>query len=140
MWHALRAELAYAQSYLFGGLGIAVGVVALVSGVFYAVGEDGPPAHAAAAIRGLLLIIAPMVVCFVVQAYRSEEHRARLLLAGPLTRGVDAHARLADLDDVARQKLSTLLDLPAVDLGAVRAVEVLDEQGVIVPREHAVLA
>jgi hypothetical protein len=83
MWHALRAELAYARPYLFGGLGIAAGVVVLVSAIFYSAG--GPPPHAAAAIRGLFLIIAAMVVCFIVQAYRNEERRVRLLLVGPLT-------------------------------------------------------
>jgi hypothetical protein len=83
MWHALRAELAYARPYLFGGLGIAAGIVVLVSVIWYAVG--GPPPHAAAAVRGLFPILASMVVCFIVQAYRNEERRARLLLAGPLT-------------------------------------------------------
>jgi hypothetical protein len=85
MWHALRAELAYSRPYLLGGLGLAVGVVVIVSLVFFAVGDDGPPSHAAAGIRGMFLMMAPVVVGFIVQAYRSEERRARLLLAGPLT-------------------------------------------------------
>ncbi len=83
MWHALRAELAYARPYLFGGLGIAIGVVVLVSAVFTIAG--GPPPHVATAIYGLFLIIAPMVVCFIIQSFRNEERRTRLLLAGPLT-------------------------------------------------------
>lgn len=85
MWHALRAELAYFRPWLLGGLGMAAGVVVLVSVIFFAVGAGGPPSHAAAGIRGMFLIMAPMVVCFIAQAYRSEERRARLLLAGPLT-------------------------------------------------------
>ena len=85
MWHALRAELAYSRPWLLGGLGLAAGVVIIVSVVFLAVGDDGPPSHAAAGIRGMFLIMAPMVVGFIAQAYRSEERRARLLLAGPLT-------------------------------------------------------
>lgn len=85
MWHALRAELAYFQPWLFGGLGIAVGVVIIVSVVFFLVGEEGPPSHAAAGIRGMFLIMAPVVVGFIAQSYRSEERRTRLLLAGPLT-------------------------------------------------------
>jgi len=85
MWHALRAELAYQREYLLGGLGMAVGVVIIVSVVFFAVGEDGPPSHAAAGIRGMFLIMAPLIVGFIAQSFRSEERRARLLLAGPLT-------------------------------------------------------
>jgi len=85
MWHALRAELAYSRPWLLGGMGIAVGVVIIVSVVFYAVGDDGPPSHVAAGIRGMFLIMAPMIVGFVIQTLRSEERRARLLLAGPLT-------------------------------------------------------
>jgi hypothetical protein len=85
MWHALRAELAYSRPYLLGGLGIAVGVVFIVSLVFFAVGDDGPPSHVTAGIRGMFLIMAPVVVGSIVQALRSEERRARLLMAGPLT-------------------------------------------------------
>lgn len=85
MWHALRAELAYFRPWLLGGLGIAAGVVLMVSVIFYAVGDEGPPSHAAAGIRGMFVIMAPLIVGFIAQAYRSEEHRARLLLAGPLT-------------------------------------------------------
>ena len=85
MWHALRAELAYFRPWLFGGLGLATGVVAIVTLVFFAVGDDGPPSHAAAGIRAMLLIMAPVIVGFIVQGYRAEEQRVRLLLAGPLT-------------------------------------------------------
>ena len=85
MWHTLRAELAYSRPYLLGGLGLAAGVVLIVSVVFQLVGEDGPPGPAAAGIRGMFLMMAPLVVGFIAQAYRSEERRARLLLAGPLT-------------------------------------------------------
>ena len=85
MWHALRAELSYSLPFILGGLGIAVGVVIIISVVFYVVGEDGPPIHAAAGLRGMFLIMAPMIVGFITQTYRSEERRARLLLAGPVT-------------------------------------------------------
>jgi uncharacterized membrane protein len=64
---------------------MAVGVVLLVSAIFFAVGDDGPPSHAAAGIRGMFLIMAPMIVGFVAQGLRTEERRERLLLAGPLT-------------------------------------------------------
>jgi hypothetical protein len=85
MWHALRAEIDYFWPWLLGGLGIAVGVVAIVSVVFWVVGADGPPSHVTAGIRGMFLIMAPMIVGFITQVYRSEERRTRLLLAGPLT-------------------------------------------------------
>lgn len=85
MWQALRAELAYSRPYLLGGLGLAAGVAIMVSVVFYAVGEEGPPPHAAAGIRGMFLIMAPMIVGFIMQSFRFEERRARLFLAGPLT-------------------------------------------------------
>jgi hypothetical protein len=84
MWHALRAELAYFRPWLLGGLGIAAGVVIIISVVFQLVGDDGPPSHVAAGLRGFFPIIAGMVVGFIAQSYRSEERRARLLLAGPL--------------------------------------------------------
>jgi len=85
MWNALRTEIAYNRPWLLGGLGLAVGVVIIVSVVFFAVGEEGPPSHAAAGIRGMFLFMAPLIVGFIIQTYRSEERRARLLLAGPLT-------------------------------------------------------
>jgi hypothetical protein len=85
MWHALKAELAYFRPWLFGGLGIAAGVITIISVVFFLVGDDGPPSHVAAGLRGFFFMIAGMVVGFISQSYISEERRARLLLAGPLT-------------------------------------------------------
>lgn len=85
MWHALRAELAYYRSYLLGGFGLAIGIVGLVSLIFFAVGDDAPPRHVADGIRAMFLIMAPLIVGFVAQALRYEERRDRLLLAGPLT-------------------------------------------------------
>jgi hypothetical protein len=92
MWHALRAELAYYRSYLLGGLGLAVGVAALVSAVFWAVGQDGPPSSAASGIRAMFFIMAPLIVGYVAQGLRPEERRERLLLATPLTPGQIAGA------------------------------------------------
>jgi hypothetical protein len=85
MWQALRAEIAYFRTWLLGGFGIAAGVVVIISVVFYVVGKEGPPSHAAAGIRGMFMIMGPMIVSFIIQTFRSEERRARLLLAGPLT-------------------------------------------------------
>jgi len=85
MWHALRTELAYSRSYLLGGLGLALGVAALITGIFQSLGDQSPPSHAVAGIRGMFMIMAPLIVGFIVQAYRAEERRSRLLLAGPLT-------------------------------------------------------
>ncbi|MCP4903321.1 MAG: hypothetical protein GY906_40685 [bacterium] len=84
MWHALRAELAYSRPFLLGGLGIATGVATLLTVVFVAVGDDGPPDHVTSGLRGVFLIMAPMIVGFITQSYRFEERRARLLLSGPL--------------------------------------------------------
>lgn len=84
MWHALRCELAYSRPWILGALAIAAGVVAIVSAVFAFVG-DGPPGHVVAWLRAFFPIIAGMVVGFIVQGYRAEEHRSRLLLAGPFT-------------------------------------------------------
>lgn len=82
MWHALRAELAYSRPWLLGGLGIATFVVVLLSVLirFFETGE-GPPVFVVA----IFPVIAGMVVSFIVQGYRVEERRARLLLAGPFT-------------------------------------------------------
>jgi len=85
MWRTLRAELSYSRPWLLGGLGVALGVVLLVSAIFVAIGDDGPPREAAAGIRAMFLIMAPLIVGFMVQTYRSEERRARLFLAGPIT-------------------------------------------------------
>ena len=94
MWHALRAELLYYRSYLLGGFGLAIGVVIMMSLIFFAVCDEGPPAHAAAGIRGMFLIMAPMIVGFVALGLRPEEKRDRLLLAGPVTPGQIAGARV----------------------------------------------
>lgn len=85
MWRVLKAELIYMRAFLLGGFAIAGGVVVIISVVFYAVGEEGPPSHAAAALRAMFLMMAPMIVGFIAQGLRSEERRARLLLSGPLT-------------------------------------------------------
>jgi len=82
MLHALRAELAYFRPWLFGGLGIAAGVGALLMAIIWLVpGADGTPGF----LPEMFLIIAGMVVAFIAQSYRWEERRSRLLLAGPLT-------------------------------------------------------
>jgi hypothetical protein len=83
MWHALRAELAYLRPSLLGSLGIALLATTIMTTINAVVG--GPPAFAAAAIRGMFWMMAPLIVAFVVQAYRTQERRTRLLLAGPLT-------------------------------------------------------
>ena len=82
MWHALRAELAYSLPWLLGGLGIAVGVGGLLTGIIWFVpGADDVPGF----LPEMFLIIAGMVVSFIAQSYRREERRSRLLMAGALT-------------------------------------------------------
>ena len=82
MWHALRAELVYFRLFLLGGLGIATGVVLLMSVLIrFSSDADGPPAFVVA----MFPVIAGMVVSFIAGSYRIEEHRARLLLSGALT-------------------------------------------------------
>ena len=83
MWHALRAELVYFRNYLFGSLGIALGVALLLSVILMF--DDGPPDFAADGLRGMFLILGPMIVGFIMQGLRSEERRSRLLLMGPIT-------------------------------------------------------
>ena len=85
MWHALKAELAYSRRWLLGGFGIAVANAVLVSVIFGLVGDKGPPTFVATGLRGMFLIMAPLVVSFTVQSFRIEERRARLLLSGSLT-------------------------------------------------------
>lgn len=82
MWHALKAELLYFRPWLFGGLGIASGIVLLMSVLMRFSGDDeGPPTFLVA----MFPIIAGMVVSFIAGSYRVEERRARLLLSGALT-------------------------------------------------------
>jgi hypothetical protein len=84
MWRALKAELIYSWPWIFGGLGIAAFVVVLLSVLVRFLEEgEGPPSFVVA----MFPIIAGMVVSFVVQGYRVEERRSRMLLAGPLTPG-----------------------------------------------------
>lgn len=85
MLRALRVELAYCRPWLLGGLGIAAGVVVLISVVFSTVGKDGPPAAAGSGMRGMFLIMTPIIVGYIAQATLAAERRARLLLAGSVT-------------------------------------------------------
>ena len=103
MLRALRAELTYFLPWLLGGLGIAAFVSSLLIVLTVFVNDsDGVPGF----VVGMFPIIAGMVVAFIAQSYRSEERRARLLLAGPTT---------------PRQLAGVLVLLPAcfVGLGAV---------------------
>jgi hypothetical protein len=82
MWRALKTELVYFLPWLLGGLGIAAFVSILLSFLVRFLEEgDGPPSF----VITMFPIIAGMVVAFIAQGYRVDEHRARLLLAGPLT-------------------------------------------------------
>lgn len=83
MWHTLRAELAYLRPWVFGALGIALAVSAFITVVFYF--DDDPPSFVATGLRAMFFVMAPLIVSFIIQSYRREERRARLLLAGPLT-------------------------------------------------------
>lgn len=83
MRHVLGAELAYLRPWLLGGLGLALGVMTLVTVIFAT--SEGPPAFAADAIRAMFPMMAPLIVAFIVQAFRNEERRVRLLLAAPVT-------------------------------------------------------
>ncbi len=85
MWRALRAELIYNRPVLLGALGIAVGVVAILTVVFGLVGGEGPQPHIVAGIRAMFLVMAPLIAGFVAQGNWNEEKRSRLLLAGDLT-------------------------------------------------------
>lgn len=85
MWRILRVELAYLLPWLLGGLGLALGVTTLVTGIFAIFG--GPPELVATAIRVLFPMVAAMIVAFIAQAHRTQERRVRLLLAGPSTPG-----------------------------------------------------
>lgn len=82
MLNALRAELVYFRPWLLGGLGIATFVSTLLIVLTVFVNDsDGVPGF----VVGMFPIIAGMVVAFIAQSYRSEEHRTRLLMAGPMT-------------------------------------------------------
>ncbi len=81
MWNALRAELVYFRPWMFGGLGIAAGVSGLIVALtWFSRRADDIPTF----LPGMFPIIAGMVVSFIALAVRSEERRARLLLAAPL--------------------------------------------------------
>ena len=47
--------------------------------------DDDPPEFVATGLRAMFLVMGPLIVRFIIQSYRTEERRARLLLAGPLT-------------------------------------------------------
>jgi hypothetical protein len=82
MWRALRTELVYFTPWILGALGIATFVVVLLSVLNRILDAgEGVPAFVVC----MFPIIAGMVVSFIAQSYRVEEHRSRLLLAGPLT-------------------------------------------------------
>ncbi|MBD3852906.1 MAG: hypothetical protein IFK93_16480 [Acidobacteria bacterium] len=106
MWHALRAELAYFRMWLLGGLGIAAGVSVMMLVIKWFVDDaEGIPGF----LTSMFLFIAGMVVSIIVQSYRWEERRTRLLLAGTLT---------------PRQLAGVLVILPAcfMSVGALAAV------------------
>jgi hypothetical protein len=82
MWHALKAELAYFRIWLLGGIGIAIGITLLMHGIKWFLNDtDSVPGF----VTNMFLLIAGMVVAFVAQGYRAEEHRNHLLMAGPST-------------------------------------------------------
>ena len=128
MWRALRAELAYSKPYLLGSLGIAGAVTALVSVLFYF--DPDPPSFVTAGVQGMFPMMAPLIVGFIVQANRTEERRARLLLAGPLTPLEIAGA-------------SVLLPVILLGIGALAAALVLGSSALITgklePRSLAIV-
>ena len=84
MWRVLRAELVYFSPWLLGGLGMAAGISVLLSVLLRLFGGgDETPSF----LPGMFALLAGMVVSFIAQSYRFEEHRARLLMAAPLTTG-----------------------------------------------------
>jgi hypothetical protein len=99
MLRALRTELTYSLPWLLGGLGIATFVSTLLIVLTVFVNDsDGVPSF----VVGMFPIIAGMVVAFIVQSYRCEERRTRLLMAGRMT---------------PRQLAGVLVTLPAVLVG-----------------------
>jgi hypothetical protein len=103
MWRVLRAELSYFRTYLLFAWSIAVGVAVLVNGLTLIGSDDHPGAVVSAGLPGIFFVISAMIVGFIAQGTRSEERRARLLLAGPVT---------------PRQLGVVMVLLPAVLLGA----------------------
>lgn len=82
MWRALKAELAYFRLWLLGGIGIAIGITILMHGIkWFLKDTESVPGF----VTNMFLLIAGMVVAFVAQGYRSEEHRNHLLMAAPVT-------------------------------------------------------
>ncbi len=85
MWHVLKAELAYVRPWLVGALGIATAVGILITLIFAFATDDSTDPWVAGGLRGMFLLVAPLVVSFIMQGYRGQERRLRLLMAGPLT-------------------------------------------------------
>ena len=85
MWHVLRAELAYVRPWVVGALGIASGVAVLISLIFAYGTDDSVDPWVAGWLRAMALLMAPLIVTFIMQGYRGQERRLRLLMAGPLT-------------------------------------------------------
>jgi hypothetical protein len=82
MLHALKAELAYFRVWLVGAFGIAIGITVMLHGLKWLFDDtEGVPGF----VTNMFLLIATMVVAFVAQGMRSEEKRARLLMAGAMT-------------------------------------------------------
>jgi hypothetical protein len=72
------------RPWLLGALGIAVGV-AILTNLLALLGGEGTPEFVGDGLPAMFMVIAPMVVGFIGQGFRSEERRPRLLLTGPLT-------------------------------------------------------
>jgi hypothetical protein len=85
MWRVLRAELIYFRIYLLVAWSIAAGVAVIVNLLTLLADDDHPGTVVAAGLPGIFFVIAAMIISFVAQGTRSEERRARLLLAGPVT-------------------------------------------------------
>jgi len=115
MWHALRAELVYFRVWMLGGLGIAAGVSLMMMAIKWFVADaEGIPGF----LTSMFLFIAGMVVAIIVQSYRWEERRTRLLMAGTLT---------------PRQLAGVMVILPAcfMSVGALAAVLMIGLTAVI---------